>query len=82
MDVVIVRPASLTEDDRDWRAAVAAWTGVAGRLTGNEVETVEVSEADVGRLLRGRRPLWLEVARDGIVVFGSGLDEMKGRRGA
>jgi predicted nucleotidyltransferase len=82
LDVVVVRPVRLTEDDVAWRTAVAAWTQAAGRLTGNEVESIEVAEADIGRLLRGRRPLWVDVARDGIVAFGSGLDEMKGRRSA
>jgi hypothetical protein len=34
---------------------------------------VEVGEADVGRLLRGRRPLWIEVNRDGVVALGRPL---------
>jgi len=62
-------------------AATPSPSGKPGELQ-NPVELVEVGEADVGRLLRGRRPLWIDVNRDGVVVFGRPLPELKARRSA
>jgi len=82
LDLVVVRAKGGDEDDVVWRAGVADWTTQVRRLTGNHVEVLEVSEAEVARLLRGRSPLWREVQRDGVVVFGAGMAELKGRRSA
>jgi hypothetical protein len=43
---------------------------------------LEVDEKEVGRLVRSRKPLWVDVVRDGVVVFGLTLTELKGRRSA
>lgn len=82
LDVIVVRPSPVSDGDERWRSAVGAWTSHLRRLTGNRVELLEVSEDDVGRLLRSRKPLWLDVQRDGTVVFGSSLADLKGRRSA
>lgn len=82
VDVVVVRPEHVDEDDEDWVAGIERWRERARQLTGNRVEVVEVGDADVSRLLRGRRPLWIDVNRDGIVVFGRPLPELKARRSA
>jgi predicted nucleotidyltransferase len=77
LDLVVVRASSVSDDDERWRSAIEAWTRHVRRLTGNPVERLEVSEADVGRLLRSRKPLWLDVQRDGIVAFGSSLAALR-----
>jgi predicted nucleotidyltransferase len=82
LDVVIVRSRDIHEDDVAWRSAVESWRHSARRLTGNRVEVVEVGEMEVARLVRGRKPLWLDVQREGLVVYGSSLAELKGRRSA
>jgi predicted nucleotidyltransferase len=82
VDVVVVRPEHVSEDDEDWVAGIERWRQRARQLTGNRVEVVEVGEADVGRLLRSHRPLWTDVNRDGVVVFGRPLPELKARRSA
>jgi predicted nucleotidyltransferase len=82
LDIVVVRPNSISEDDQRWRAVVGEWIGQIRRLTGNQVEPVEVSDGEVGRLLRSRKPLWQDVQRDGIVVMGASLADLKGRRSA
>ena len=82
LDLVVVRPADITEEDDTWRAAVTRLREEARRVTGNPVELVEVGVADIGRLLRSRKPLWLDVGRDGVVVFGTGIDHLRGRRSA
>lgn len=82
LDVVVVRPASVGEDDEAWALGLEEWRRQAQRLTGNRVEVVELGEGDVGRLLRGRRQLWVDIKRDGVVVFGRQLAELQGRRSA
>jgi predicted nucleotidyltransferase len=77
IDVVVVRRAEVAEDSEPWRHEVEAWRRVVRRLSGNAVELVEVGEGEVGRLLRSRRPLWREVVRDGIVVYGTPLTELR-----
>ena len=82
LDMVVVRSSSVDEDSVEWREALEGWRDGARRLTGNRVEILEVDEKDVGRLFRSRKPLWVDVARDGVVVFGVTLTELKGKRSA
>jgi predicted nucleotidyltransferase len=82
LDVVVVRAKGVENDDLAWRAAVAGWTEQVRRLTGNRVEVIEVSAPEAARSLRGRSPLWLEVQRDGVVVFGAEMADLTGRRSA
>lgn len=80
LDLVLVRPDVVGEDDAGWRAGVEAWIDRVRRFTGNRVELLEVAEHDAARLLRSRKPLWLDVRRDGIVVLGRELALLKGKR--
>jgi predicted nucleotidyltransferase len=82
LDVVLIRPAAIDEDDDRWRASVDRWLEQARRLTGNPVELLEVTDEEVRRLLRSRKPLWLDVQRDGVVVYGLEIDDLRGRRSA
>jgi predicted nucleotidyltransferase len=81
LDAVVVRPHGVSDDDR-WAQAVEDWRQFARRLTGNRVEVVDTAEDDIGRLLRSRKPLWIDIARDGVVVHGAPLNELRGRRSA
>ena len=80
LDLVLVRPDVVGEDDAGWRAGVEAWIDRVRRFTGNRVELLEVAEHDAARLLRSRKPLWLDVRRDGILVLGRELALLKGKR--
>ncbi len=80
IDIVVVRPRSVAEDDDAWRRGLDEWRLKAGRLAGNRVELLEVSEADAARSLRGRKPLWVDIQRDGVVVFGAAMPIAKGLR--
>ncbi len=82
LDVVVVRAKDVDESDDAWRTAVDHWSDRARRLTGNSVELVEVSEFEIGPSLRSRKPLWLDVQRDGLVIFGAAVEELKGTRSA
>lgn len=82
LDAVVVRPRGVSDDDDRWARAVEDWRQFARRVTGNRVEVLEAAEDDIGRLLRSRKPLWADVARDGVVVHGAPLDDLRGRRSA
>jgi len=77
IDVVMVRPTGVGEDSDDWRRSVEAWRVDVRRIAGASVDLVEVSEADIARLLRSRRPMWRDVFRDGVVVYGAPLAELR-----
>ena len=38
---------------------------------------MEVDELGVSPLLRSRRPVWQDIRRDGVVVFGKTLEELQ-----
>lgn len=80
IDVVVVRPAGVDEDE--WSAALEAWRRDIQRLTGNPVEVLEVGADEAAAKLRSRSPVWADIRRDGRVVHGLGLDELRAVTGA
>ena len=82
LDVLFVQPQGVNDDDHRWAVAVERWRQFALRLTGNRVEIVEANESDADRLLRSRKPLWTEIARDGVVVYGKSLDSLREQQSA
>ena len=82
LDVLVVRPLRVGEDDPEWRAAVDQWVLAVRRTTGNRVELLEVAAEEVGAKLRSKKQLWSEIRREGVVVFGSTIDDLQGRRSA
>lgn len=82
IDVVIVRPAPIDEDDEAWTDSIEDWRRDVRRLTGNAVEVLEVSEDEAASRLRGRSQVWADIRRDGKVVHGSGLDQLQRVRSA
>lgn len=82
VDVVVVRPNGIDEDDEQWATPIEHWRSGARRLTGNPVELLELSVDEVTSRITGRSRLWTEIRRDGRVVYGAGIDELTGVRGA
>jgi len=76
IDVVIVRPNSIDEDNDEWAAALEAWRDAARAITGNPVEIVEVSLSEAGSKLRGRTEFWRNVRRDGVTVYGLSIEQI------
>ncbi len=76
IDVVVVRPDSIDEDDDEWATALEAWRDEATAITGNSIEVVEVSRTEAGSKLRGRTEFWRNVRRDGVAVHGLSLDQI------
>jgi len=82
IDVLVVRPRSVDEDDDAWHRGLDGWRKHACLVAGNRVEVLEVDEDAAGRSLRRHKPLWTDIERDGVVIFGSGLPALRKRRSA
>lgn len=82
IDVVVVRPAEIDEDDDAWAESLEAWRHDVRRLTGNPVEVLQVGVEEGAAKAAGRSQLWAEIRRDGRAVHGLGIDELRMARSA
>lgn len=73
VDVLVVRPDAVDEDDDSWHDAVERFRASARELTGNPVSVLEVSQAHLSDRLRSGEPLWRDIAEHGIVIHGPPL---------
>jgi predicted nucleotidyltransferase len=78
IDALIVRPDGVAEDDDVWSAGIERWRARVRAITGNAVEVIETDRAEVAEKLASRRPMWRDIIRDGVVVHGATLDELRG----
>ena len=81
IDTVLVRPAGVDESDELWSESVEQWRASVRRASGNRVEVLDVGSDEVTALLTGRRQVWREIRRDGLVVHGPSLAELEGGSG-
>ena len=82
VDVVLVRPAGVGEDDEPWVSSVDTFRTAARRLTGNPLQILDVDETEVAHRRRRLSPLWEDVIREGVTVHGTPLDGLRGSRSA
>lgn len=82
VDVVVVRPAQVDEDDDAWSASLEAWRRHVRLLTGNPVEVLEVSADEAATKLAGRSQVWADIRREGRVAYGLDIDELRAVRNA
>ena len=78
VDVLMVHRNGV-ENTQAWSESVEQWRRSAQQLTGNDVEVMEADEHSIASQLRSRRPVWRDISRDGIVVFGKTPDELRVR---
>ena len=78
IDVLVVRGADGDEDDERWNESLGDWRLEARRVTGNPVNHLEVSAAEISVRLRSRKPLWQDIHRDGVVLLGKSLAHLAG----
>ena len=76
LDVVLVRPAGVGEDDAGWTSSMESWRSAARRLTGNPVRVIEIGAAEAARRVLRPTSLWTDVLHDGITVHGSPLEDL------
>lgn len=70
IDIFIVRPAGVAEDDPGWREQLGQVSDHIHDWTGNHAAISEVSAADVRRLRRERPPVVDELRLDAITLTG------------
>ena len=78
IDAVIVRPDDVDDDNDTWTAGVEQWRERVRAITGNPVEVIETDRAEAMERLSSKRSLWQDIARDGVVVHGATLDQLRG----
>lgn len=76
IDVVVVRPRGIDEEDERWLSSLEAWRTHVSRSAGNDVEILEVGEHEVAAKLRSGAQVWRDVRGDGQVLHGKPLDEI------
>jgi predicted nucleotidyltransferase len=77
LDVIVVRPDGVADDDDVWATAIERWRSEAQAITGNTVEVLEVTQDETRTKLSGNAQLWRDVARDGTVVYGLTMNELR-----
>ena len=78
IDALIVRPAGVAEDDEGWASCMEQWRTHVFAITGNPVEVLEADQAEAAAKLGGEQQVWQDIARDGIVIRGVTLEELRG----
>jgi hypothetical protein len=73
VDMVLVRPSTVDEDDWIWAESIARWETYVRRISGNAANIIEVGEREVPMLIKSRQPLWQAIGREGIVLQGKSL---------
>lgn len=70
IDILIVRPREVQEDDASWQGQLDELADRVFRWTGNQAGLSELSEDDIERLARERPPVVDEIRSDAITLAG------------
>jgi predicted nucleotidyltransferase len=76
LDVLVVRSPEVREEDPAWIESLGHWADEAGRIAGNPVNLLQVSEHDLPQLLRKRQSVWRDIGRHGEVLAGAELPDL------
>ena len=76
IDVMIVRPTGIDADNDRWTQTLERWQTSVSRVAGSTVRILEVDAVAIASKISGGAQLWLDVRRDGQLVFGQRLDEL------
>lgn len=71
VDLLVVRPATVDEDDRDWQQGVTALGFAVPRWTGNDCDILDRSPDQLRAMADAGERLLAEIRRDGRAVVGS-----------
>lgn len=77
VDVAVVRPDDVADDDMVWCGGMDRWKDHTQRHLGNEVNFIELSLTEVRTRLERGSTLWEEIARNGTVIAGRPLQELR-----
>lgn len=80
LDLLLVRPDAVDEDDAQWRQQRQELARSAQRWTGNRVQILEMSAAELARAVDLGEPLIAALDDDARVLVGAPIGELLGRR--
>jgi predicted nucleotidyltransferase len=80
IDLFIVRPDGVDEEDSQWRAQLDALGEAVYAWTGNHAAIIELAEADLEQLRRDASPILADLRSDGIDLAGIPVRALKERR--
>jgi predicted nucleotidyltransferase len=78
LDVFVVRPKGVSEDDPRWRTQLEDFATRVQRWTGNRASAAEASESEIERLRRDEPPILHELRSDAIVLSGEEISDLLG----
>lgn len=73
IDVFVVRPDAVSEDDPRWRQQLDDLAESIERWTGNRASIAEAAADEVGNIIAESRPIVAELRSDAISVNGTGI---------
>lgn len=76
VDVIVVRPSSVDEDDPTWAESIARWETHVRHISGDAVNRIEISEDEAAKAIRSRRSLWQAIRREGVVLVGVAIADI------
>jgi hypothetical protein len=76
IDMVVVRPSDVDDDDGPWLATLEAWRTHISRASGNDIEILEVGENEIAAKLNGDAQVWRDIRRDGQLLHGKPLAQL------
>src|SRR4051794_11299674 len=71
IDVLVVRPGEVDEEDHRWRAQLSGLAGAVHAWTGNHAGLIEVAEAELPGLLDDNRAVVASLRADAIPLVGT-----------
>jgi hypothetical protein len=78
IDLFVVRPGAVTEDDAGWRGQLDGLAGKIERWTGNRAAMIEISETELPRLRAAEPPILAQLRSDAVVLCGSEVSALLG----
>lgn len=78
IDLFIVRPLNLDDDDRGWREQLNGLVVSVRRWTGNRVAISEIGEAEIPQLRTGALPIVTELRADAVTLCGADVSMLFG----
>lgn len=76
VDVLVVRPARVAEDESRWRDQLDGLAASIRRWTGNQAAIAELDEGALARLRDGEAPIAAELRTDAISIWGRPIAEL------
>jgi predicted nucleotidyltransferase len=70
VDVFLVRPDAVDEDDSEWRRQVADLSAAISRWSGNPASVIEISAAEAGGLSERQATIAEQLLRDAVYLAG------------